>query len=105
MLTDLQQKELDLAEEKVIRSMFNGSLEPSPVVSLALNTFKIDPNKYIQEFEGRIKPYLDGAGLVDGTKLKNALQTKYPKVARWVPLGTFRLADVVDELIILIRGV
>lgn len=105
MLTDLQQKELDLAEEKLIRSLFNGSLEPSPAVSLALNTFKIDPNKYIQEFEGRIKPYLNGAGLVDGSKLKSTLQGKFPQVARWIPVGTFRLADVVNELIILIRGV
>ncbi|MBO5956695.1 MAG: hypothetical protein J6Q39_03995 [Bacteroidales bacterium] len=98
MLEDLKQNELDLAEEKLIRSLFNGSLEPSPIASLVFKTTGFDPNKVISSFEGYVKPFMTDTGLLDCSRLRTALRVKNPRIADLLPMKTVRLSDLAEEL-------
>jgi hypothetical protein len=98
MLEDLKQNELDLAEEKLIRSLFNGSLEPSPVASLVFKTTGFNPNKLIMQFEGLIKPFMTDTGLLDGSRLRSALRQMYPRISEIIPMKTIRLSDLAEEI-------
>lgn len=98
MLEDLKQNELDLAEEKLIRSLFNGSLEPSPIASLVFKTSGFDPNKLINQFEGLVKPYMTDTGLLDSSRIRSKLRQTHPHLADFFPMQTVRLADIAEEL-------
>lgn len=98
MLEDLKQNELDLAEEKLIRSLFNGSLEPSPIASLVFKTSGFDPNKWINRFEELIKPFMTDTGLLDSSRLRSLLRQTHPHLADFFPMKTVRLADIAEEL-------
>ena len=98
MLEDLKQNELDFAEEKLIRSLFNGSLEPSPVASLVFKTTGFDPNKLIAQFEGIIKPFMTDTGLLDGSRLRSILRQTHPRISEMIPMKTIRLSDLAEEI-------
>lgn len=103
MLEDLKQNELDLAEEKLIRSLFNGSLEPSPIASLVFKTTGFDPNKVIGTFEELVKPFMTDTGLLDCSRLRTALRAKFPRIADILPMKTIRLSDITEELALIIQ--
>ena len=98
MLEDLKQTELDIAEEKLIRAFFGGSLEPDALSSGVLNLLNVDVNNYIKKFEDMVRPFMNDSGYVDGSRLKHTLESFKPKLALFIPEREFRLSELADEI-------
>lgn len=98
MLEDLKQVELDKAEEMVFNKLW-GSTQPSQASLTILNMLGIDINDYIQAFENRVRPFMKDNGLIDGTRLRQVVSLKSPKLAETIPAHDFRLCDLVEGVI------
>lgn len=105
MLEDLKQTELDIAEEKIVRAFFGGTLKPDALSSGVLNLFNIDVNAYIKKFENLIRPFMNESGYVDGSRLKHTLEPLKPKLALFIPEREFRLSELSDEIEPFIIGI
>ena len=104
MLSDIKQAELDLAEEKILVSLF-GSTEPSAKAQWLMNFLGIKINDIIKEFEYIVKPMMNEQGLVNGAMAKAILADKYPLFAKIVPENDFRLADVAEPVSNVIKAI
>lgn len=90
MLTDVRQNELDLAE-----SLWKHWL---------LKFLGIDINDLIQNFEGVVKPLMDDDGLVNAELARSLVSTKSPLLSNIIPTYNFRLVDVSDGVVELLKG-
>lgn len=95
-----QQAEADAAERKVLVALFGQEAIPDGVANL-MRCFKVDPNKYIKEFERRIEPYMKDNGMIDGRFVSRAVRAWKPKIAELIdiPDEDFRLADIVEPIL------
>lgn len=95
MLTDIRQNELDLAEEKLLTSLFGGTSLDTKTQWL-LKFLNVDINGLIQNFENIMKPIMDDNGLVDSNLARSLVSSKFPLLSNMLPDYNFRLVDVVD---------
>lgn len=103
MLVDVKQNELDLAETKLLESLF-GSTELDAKAQWLLKFFNIDINNTIQTFENLMKPLMLDNGMVDASLTRSLVATKYPLISNIIPSQNFRLVDIVNELTIILKG-
>lgn len=104
MLVDVRQNELDIAEEKLLTAIF-GSTEIDTKAQLLLKFLNIDINDLIQNFENTLKPVMLDNGMVDAQMVRSLVSYKYPLIANIIPSQNFRLVDIVNELLGLLKGV
>ena len=104
MLVDVRQNELDIAEEKLLTAIF-GSSEIDAKAQWLLKFLNIDINDLIQNFENTIKPVMLDNGMVDAQMVKSLVSYKYPLISNIIPSQNFRLVDIVNELLGLLKGV
>lgn len=103
MLVDVKQNELDLAETKLLESLF-GSTELDAKAQWLLKFFNIDINNTIQTFENLMKPLMLDNGMVDAGLTRSLVATKYPLISNIIPSQNFRLVDIVNELTTILKG-
>ena len=103
MLVDVKQSELDLAEERLLTAVF-GSTEIDAKTQWLLKFLNININDYIQNFENMIKPLMLDNGMVDATLARSLVASKYPVLSNIIPQANFRLVDVVNGLIGILKG-
>jgi hypothetical protein len=103
MLVDVKQNELDLAETKLLESLF-GSTELDAKAQWLLKFFNIDINNTIQTFENLMKPLMLDNGMVDASLTRSLVATKYPLISNIIPSQNFRLVDIVNELTTILKG-
>lgn len=104
MLVDVRQNELDIAEEKLLTAIF-GSTEIDTKAQWLLKFLNIDINDLIQNFENTLKPVMLDNGMVDAQMVRSLVSYKYPLIANIIPSQNFRLVDIVNELLGLLKGV
>ena len=104
MLVDVRQNELDIAEEKLLTAIF-GSTEIDTKAQWLLKFLNIDINDLIQNFENTLKPVMLDNGMVDAQMVRSLVSYKYPLIANIIPSHNFRLVDIVNELLGLLKGV
>ena len=104
MLVDVRQNELDIAEEKLLTAIF-GSTEIDTKAQWLLKFLNIDINDLIQNFENTLKPVMLDNGMVDAQMVRSLVSYKYPLIANIIPSQNFRLVDIVNELLSLLKGV
>ena len=104
MLVDVRQNELDIAEEKLLTAIF-GSTEIDTKAQWLLKFLNIDINDLIQNFENTLKPVMLDNGMVDAQTVRSLVSYKYPLIANIIPSQNFRLVDIVNELLGLLKGV
>lgn len=104
MLVDVRQNELDIAEEKLLTAIF-GSTEINTKAQWLLKFLNIDINDLIQNFENTLKPVMLDNGMVDAQMVRSLVSYKYPLIANIIPSQNFRLVDIVNELLGLLKGV
>lgn len=104
MLVDVRQNELDIAEEKLLTAIF-GSTEIDTKAQWLLKFLNIDINDLIQNFENTLKPVMLDNGMVDAQMVRSLVSYKYPLMANIIPSQNFRLVDIVNELLGLLKGV
>lgn len=104
MLVDVRQNELDIAEEKLLTAIF-GSTEIDTKAQWLLKFLNIDINDLIQNFENTLKPVMLDNGMVDAQMVRSLVSYKYPLMANIIPSQNFRLVDIVNELLSLLKGV
>lgn len=104
MLVDVRQNELDIAEEKLLTAIF-GSTEIDVKAQWLLKFLNIDINDLIQNFENTLKPVMLDNGMVDAQMVRSLVSYKYPLIANIIPSQNFRLVDIVNELLGLLKGV
>jgi hypothetical protein len=104
MITDLKQAELDIVEQKILTELFGG-YNPENMV-LKKGIFKInvaeDVQKYINMFEDLVKPFMNDQGLLNGAELKQYIDSK---IAWMLPNGNFRIGDVYDLIIPIVKQI
>lgn len=103
MLTDVRQNELDLAEERLFTGLF-GSITLDAKAQWLLKFLGIDINDLIQNFEGVVKPLMDDDGLVNAELARSLVSTKSPLLSNIIPTYNFRLVDVSDGVVELLKG-
>jgi hypothetical protein len=103
MLTDVRQNELDLAEERLFTGLF-GSTTLDAKAQWLLKFLGIDINDLIQNFEGVVKPLMDDDGLVNAELARSLVSTKSPLLSNIIPTYNFRLVDVSDGVVELLKG-
>lgn len=103
MLADVKQNELDLAEERLLTGLF-GSTTLDAKAEWLLKFLGVDINEIIQNFEGVVKPLMDDNGLVNAELARSLISTKSPLLSNLIPAYNFRLADVSDGLVNLLKG-
>lgn len=104
MLVDVKQNELDVAETKLLQTLF-GSTEIDAKAQWLLKFLNIDINNTIQTFENMMKPLMLDNGMVDASLARSLVATKYPLISHMIPTTNFRLVDVVNEFTTLLKGV
>lgn len=104
MLADVKQNELDIAEERLLTTIF-GSTTIDVKTEWLLKYLNIDINEYIQNFENIVKPLMLDNGMVDASLTKSLVSTKYPLLSNIIPSTNFRLVDIVDTLTLLLKGI
>ena len=104
MLVDVRQNELDIAEEKLLTAIF-GSTEIDTKAQWLLKFLNIDINDLIQNFENTLKPVMLDNGMVDAQMVRSLMSYKYPLISNIIPSQNFRLVDIVNELLGLLKGV
>lgn len=104
MLVDVRQNELDVAEEKLFKAIFGGT-DLDAKTQWLLKFFNIDINDLIQNFENTIKPVMLDNGMVDAQMVRSLVASKYPLISNIIPPNNFRLVDIVNELLSLLKGV
>ena len=104
MLVDLKQNELDIAETKLLETLF-GSTELDAKTQWLLKFFNIDINKTIQTFENLMKPLMLDDGIVDASLARSLVATKYPLISNMLPSENFRLVNIVNEITTLFKGI
>lgn len=104
MLADVKQNELDVAEERLLTTIF-GSATIDAKTEWLLKYLNIDINEYIQNFENIVKPLMLDNGMVDASLTKSLVSTKYPLLSNIIPSTNFRLVDIVDTLTLLLKGI
>ena len=104
MLVDVKQSELDLAEERLLTAVF-GSTEIDAKTQWLLKFLNVDINNYIQNFENLIKPLMLDNGMVDAALTRSLVSSRYPVLYNVMPSTNFRLVDVVDSLVAIVKGV
>ena len=104
MLVDLKQNELDIAETKLLETLF-GSTELDAKTQWLLKFFNIDINNNIQTFENLMKPLMLDDGMVDASLARSLVATKYPLISNILPSENFRLVNIVNEITTLLKGI
>lgn len=104
MLVDVRQNELDIAEEKLLTALFGGT-EIDAKTQWLLKFLNIDINNLIQNFENTIKPVMLDNGVIDASMARSLIASKYPLISNIMPSNNFRLVNIVDELLSLLKGV
>lgn len=104
MLVDLKQNELDIAETKLLETLF-GSTELDAKTQWLLKFFNIDINNTIQTFENLMKPLMLDDGMVDASLARSLVATKYPLISNILPSENFRLVNIVNEITTLLKGI
>ena len=104
MLVDVRQNELDIAEEKLLTALFGGT-EIDAKTQWLLKFLNIDINDLIQNFENTIKPVMLDNGVIDASMVRSLIASKYPLISNIIPPNNFRLVNIVDELLSLLKGV
>lgn len=104
MLVDLKQNELDIAETKLLETLF-GSTELDAKTQWLLKFFNIDINNTIQTFENLMKPLMLDDGMVDASLARSLVATKYPLISNMLPSENFRLVNIVNEITTLFKGI
>lgn len=104
MLVDLKQNELDIAETKLLETLF-GSTELDAKTQWLLKFFNIDINNTIQTFENLMKPLMLDDGMVDASIARSLVATKYPLISNILPSENFRLVNIVNEITTLLKGI
>ena len=108
MLVDLKQNELDIAETKLLETLF-GSTELDAKTQWLLKFFNIDINNTIQTFENLMKPLMKPLMLDDGTVdarlARSLVATKHPLISNILPSENFRLVNIVNEITTLLKGI
>lgn len=103
MLADVRQNELDIAEERLLTGLF-GSTTLNAKAEWLLKFLGIDINEIIQNFEGVVKPLMNDDGLVNAELARSLVSQKYPLLSNIIPTYNFRLADVSDSLVNILKG-
>ena len=104
MLVDLKQNELDIAETKLLETLF-GSTELDAKTQWLLKFFNIDINNTIQTFENLMKPLMLDDGMVDASLARSLVATKHPLISNMLPSENFRLVNIVNEITTLLKGI
>lgn len=103
MLADVRQNELDIAEERLLTGLF-GSTTLNAKAEWLLKFLGVDINEIIQNFEGVVKPLMNDDGLVNAELARSLVSQKYPLLSNIIPTYNFRLADVSDGLVNVLKG-
>lgn len=93
---DLQQQELDDFEVGLFKIVFGENYESNNLYKLATITYGSKINAYISEFEALIRPLMTDSGMINGEKLKQVVELKYPQHSNLIPSTNFRLVALLD---------